>query len=67
MGLLGFCINFILLGKEMVHWVHAKEKDDVSQEESREVLCGCALWDCVHITSLPGAPSSICEVCRRGP
>lgn len=65
-GLLGFCLKFILLGKEMDHWAQARKKRDVLQEGSRGILCGCALWDCVRITSLPGAPSPICGVCRRG-
>ena len=57
MGLLGFCLNFILLGRERDHWVHTSKRDDVLQERSRQVLCGCALWDCVPITSPPGALS----------
>lgn len=65
-GLLGFCLKFILLGKEMDHWAQARKKRDVLQEGSRGILCGCALWDCVHITSLPEAPSPVCGVCRRG-
>lgn len=65
-GLLGFCLKFILLGKEMDHWAQARKKRDVLQEGSRGILCGCALWDCVRITSLPGTPSPICGVCRRG-
>lgn len=53
-GLLRFCLNFTLLGKEMVH---ITKSDDALQKGSREVLCGCALWDCVPITFSPGAPS----------
>lgn len=27
-GLLGFCLNFILLGGERNHWVHARKRGD---------------------------------------
>lgn len=60
-GLLGFCLNFILLGKKCI------SGSMQGCFAGGKLLCGCALWDCVHIPSFPGAPSPICGVCRRGP
>lgn len=45
-GLLGFCLKFILLGKEMDHWAQARKKHDVLQEGSRGILLRCVVVPC---------------------